>query len=103
MNKYIYIFLIGIILQSCSSKTMTTMGGKVKHPITKTPYYKSLNFYQQDFLFLSTVLEESYPRIFEDIDKADFDKYKSQSLSSLRTVNNKDDFAFITQKFLVRL
>lgn len=84
MNQKL-IFLITIILSctSCGAFLQTQATKNFKDPVTQTRDYKSLNKYQQDFVYLKTICEKYFPNADSSFPKEERIAAESEILKKL--------------------
>ncbi len=63
----------------------------------------SLNIYQQDFIYLTQLLEDTHPNIYENIDKEELEKCKKITLQKLQSIDKNVDFQIYAQKYVSKL
>lgn len=84
----------GIILQNSGAKNF-------KDPITKTSEYKSLNEFQQDFLYLSVVCDKYFPNADRYFPKDQRQNIKKEILKKLESNKLSDlEFRLYLKKYL---
>jgi hypothetical protein len=104
LNLSAGLLLLLSLLLGCSIGTVEREGMKdVKHPVQKTQSYKQLNRYQQDFVFLTAILEEAYPYFEQAWTQDGYEQTKQQILKRLADIQDPEEFKLTLQRFLATL
>lgn len=100
MEKKYYLLIISVIvLFGCSSNQML----QARDLDIKIENSENLNSYQRDFIYLTQVLEDSHPNIYENFPKEEFDVEKENLLTEFQNLNNETVFQIKLQKFVAKI
>jgi hypothetical protein len=94
-----------VLVSGCvSSRTLFEDLAKTPHePVQDTERYKSLNSFQQDFLYLTETVRETHPDPYAAWSKEEFDAEQNRILESLAAETSRVVFEQDLQAFLSRL
>jgi len=99
-EKYLILSLT-LTFTSCGTILQNQATKNFKDPITKTAYYKSLNKYQQDFIYLKTICEKYFPKVDDYYPKKDRTKEESETVKKLGNNRITDlEFSLYLKKYL---
>lgn len=98
MKQIIFLFLSSLLFSSCGIFLQKT-GVKSFSPNEKISQ-KRLNRYQYDFLYLSKLVDEGFPKLDSIFPKKERQKQIDQTLKTLEGTDNKTDFVIQARKYL---
>jgi hypothetical protein len=98
-------FLLPLSALACSWSAVEKQNNKTyRRPIQASGEYRSLNPRQQDFLYLTTMLEETYPlRVQDHFPEPGYEAVKRQILERLELPADDRELALVLDGFLARL
>ena len=101
MKKIIVALLIGSLLSSCGVFLQTQ--GIKNYKLKEDIFQKGLNAYQYDFLYLSNLIEEGFPKLDSIFPKNEREKQVQQIMAKLATVDNNANFVAQVRRYLSNL
>jgi hypothetical protein len=98
-------FLLPLTALACSWSAVERRNSRTyQRPIQATGEYRALNLRQQDFLYLTAMLEETYPlRVQDQFPEPGYEALKRQVLEQLEQPVDDRELALILDGFLARL
>ena len=99
MRKKYLLFLFIITVLGCSNNQF--LPNRNLH--IKIENSEQFNSYQNDFIYLIKVLEDSHPNIYENFPKKVFDAEKNKLLEEFRNIENEAAFQIKLQQFVAKI
>ncbi len=98
-------FLLPLTALACSWSAVERQNNRTyPRPIQGTGEYRALNLRQQDFLYLTAMLEETYPlRVQDQFPEPGYEALKQQVLEQLEQPVDDRELALLLDGFLARL
>ena len=98
MKQIIVLFLSSLLFSSCGIFLQKT--GVKNFSLNERISQKGLNRYQYDFLYLSKLVDEGFPKLDSIFPRKERQKQIDQTLKTLAGTDNKTDFVIQVRKYL---
>jgi len=101
-NTIFFLLLLGSFVNCSMKKVVMKSAHRPQFSVQQTQQFKQANQYQQDFLYIAALVEESFP-YYEKYFEGDYEQEKKAVFEQLAKVEEAYEFDYATKNFLAKL